>query len=135
VTDNQAAIDMVQRIPAFEQDFTLNHYQDIIKATDRPGLESFGADGTTPLWYYALGLGGESGEFVDKVKKVYRNSQGELDSSATLALAYELGDVLWYLSRAAAKLNLTLAQVAKLNIFKLSDRAKRDVIRGEGDNR
>jgi NTP pyrophosphatase (non-canonical NTP hydrolase) len=126
---------MVKRLPTPKQDFTLNHYQDIISATDRPGLESYGSDGTSPLWYYALGVGGEAGEFVDKVKKVYRNKHGELDSDTVLALAYELGDVLWYLSRAAAKIGYTLSEIACLNVGKLSDRAHRGVIRSEGDTR
>jgi NTP pyrophosphatase (non-canonical NTP hydrolase) len=52
-----------------------------------------------------------------------------------LEIAKELGDVLWYLSQIATELNLSLEQVAQLNIEKLFDRETRGVIKSEGDNR
>lgn len=138
--DKQAAIDMENQLPDDLGELHMNHYQEIIAASDFPdpahtGPVSLEADGRYPLWYYALGLVGESGEAADKIKKIYRNEAGVLTSENTLALAYELGDALWYLTRIAAKVNLTLGQVAGLNVLKLSDRAKRDVLRSSGDAR
>jgi NTP pyrophosphatase (non-canonical NTP hydrolase) len=49
--------------------------------------------------------------------------------------AYELGDVLWQLARAAKELNMTLEDVAVMNIQKLTDRKERNVIKGNGDIR
>ena len=81
--------------------------------------------------YHCLGLAGEAGEFVDKIKKSWRN-QAPLDRDAALR---ELGDVLWYITACARDLGSSLEEVASLNIAKLADRAARGVIKSEGDNR
>ena len=87
------------------------------------------------LVYTALGLAGEAGEFVDKVKKLLRNNKGRLDKEQKEALIKELGDVLWYIAEAARQLGVSLEDVAKKNLLKLSDRARRGVLHSEGDNR
>jgi len=84
------------------------------------------------LSYYALGLNGEAGEVAELVKKAMRDSDGVVPNAK---MAKELGDVLWYLSRLAAKCGYTLEEIAELNIHKLRDRAERGVIRGSGDDR
>lgn len=81
--------------------------------------------------YPALGLAGESGEFADKIKKAWRNGT-LIDREAALR---ELGDVLWYVTVAARDLDSSLEEVARMNIAKLADRAKRGVIKSEGDDR
>ncbi|MEM1945035.1 MAG: nucleoside triphosphate pyrophosphohydrolase family protein [Nitrososphaerota archaeon] len=82
------------------------------------------------LEYTALGLASEAGEFAGKVKKAIRDNNYDLD-----AMAAELGDVLWYVARAAAELELYLSDVAMLNVEKLKSRKERNKISGEGDNR
>lgn len=83
------------------------------------------------LEYTALGLASEAGEFAGKVKKMIRDG-----STPNLeAMAAELGDVLWYVARAAAELELHLSDVATLNVEKLKSRKERNTISGEGDNR
>jgi NTP pyrophosphatase (non-canonical NTP hydrolase) len=47
----------------------------------------------------------------------------------------ELGDVLWHLSQIANDNDFSLSEIAALNIAKLTDRKKRDVIIGSGDER
>lgn len=91
------------------------------------------------LIYPALGLAGEAGEAVDKIKKYWRN-QGITASRALayedrLALIKEVGDVLWYIAALATELQIDLEDVAKINIAKLQDRKARNVINSEGDNR
>ena len=86
-------------------------------------------------WVYALGLTGEAGELADKIKKVYRDKGGVFKQDEREAIAKELGDVLWYLTRLGATLGFSLEQIAAMNIEKLFDRAKRGVINGSGDNR
>jgi NTP pyrophosphatase (non-canonical NTP hydrolase) len=81
--------------------------------------------------YHSLGLSGESGEFVDKIKKAWRN-QTPLDVPAALR---ELGDVLWYVTACARDLGSSLEEVARMNVEKLADRRARGVIKGEGDDR
>ena len=85
--------------------------------------------------YLSLGLAGEVGEVVEKVKKLIRNDKGVLTDETRKAMAAELGDVLWYLSQIALLLNVPFEDVAKINIEKLRDRYQRGVIKSEGDNR
>jgi NTP pyrophosphatase (non-canonical NTP hydrolase) len=59
---------------------------------------------------------GEHGDVMDEIEK-------------------ELGDVLWYLANLATDLGLSLGAIAQLNLDKLEDRKKRNVIKGEGDDR
>ena len=89
-----------------------------------------------PAWVYlALGLAGESGEVVDKIKKVVRNKNGVFSDDDKLELQKELGDVLWYLGQLCEELGLSLDEVAKMNRAKLEDRKARGVIKSRGDNR
>lgn len=74
--------------------------------------------GDDSLAILALGLAGESGEFADIVKKHLGHGH-PLDDDKALK---ELGDVLWYVARAAAKLGFTLDDVAAANIAKLRKR-------------
>jgi NTP pyrophosphatase (non-canonical NTP hydrolase) len=80
--------------------------------------------------YPALGLAGESGEAVEKVKKYLRD--GRLDRAG---LIKEMGDVLWYLSALSRDVGTTLGEVANRNLLKLADRQRRGTLSGEGDDR
>lgn len=91
------------------------------------------------LIYPALGLNGEAGEVAEKIKKLWRN-QGETGASGLSAekkeeLIKEVGDVLWYVNAMCRELGVPLEEVAAKNAAKLSDRAARNVIKSEGDNR
>ena len=85
--------------------------------------------------YPTLGLVGEAGEVAEKVKKVLRDKNGKFDIESKVAIKKELGDVLWYLSNLCTELNLSLNDVAILNLEKLKSRATRGKISGSGDNR
>lgn len=91
------------------------------------------------LIYPTLGYVGEAGEFTEKVKKLWRNkgiTKGEdLSLPDQCELMKELGDGLWYIACLATQLNVSLDEIAQLNIAKLSDRLNRDVIASEGDTR
>ncbi len=82
------------------------------------------------LEYTALGLASEAGEFAGKVKKMIRDKT--YDTEAMIA---ELGDVLWYIARAAAELDVHLSDVAKDNVEKLKSRMERGKLKGSGDKR
>ena len=82
------------------------------------------------LEYTALGLASEAGEFAGKVKKMIRDKT--YDTEAIIA---ELGDVLWYVARAAAELDVHLSDVAKDNVEKLKSRMERGKLKGSGDKR
>lgn len=87
------------------------------------------------LIYPTLGLVGEAGEIANKVKKILRDSSGEMQEDARQNLISELGDVLWYIAALATDLNIELAEVASKNIEKLNSRKNRGTIGGSGDNR
>jgi NTP pyrophosphatase (non-canonical NTP hydrolase) len=85
--------------------------------------------------YPALGLVNEAGEVAGKIKKVFRDKNGEINEETREALKAELGDVLWYIAQVATELNLSLDDIAEYNIAKLYDRLERGKIQGDGDNR
>jgi NTP pyrophosphatase (non-canonical NTP hydrolase) len=85
--------------------------------------------------YPTLGLVNEAGEVAGKIKKVFRDKDGQISDETRQALKAELGDVLWYLAQVSTELGLTLDEVAEANISKLYDRLERGKIGGDGDNR
>ncbi len=89
--------------------------------------------------YPALGLAGEAGEAVDKIKKLWRNkgkfSGKDYNVEEAVELLKELGDVLWYIAAITTELGTELEIVADMNIRKLTDRNNRGVLKSEGDNR
>ena len=88
-----------------------------------------------PVIYPALGLVNEAGEVAGKIKKVFRDHDGQISEGTRQALKAELGDVLWYIAQVATELELSLDEIAEYNIAKLYDRLERGKIRGDGDNR
>jgi NTP pyrophosphatase (non-canonical NTP hydrolase) len=85
--------------------------------------------------HLVLGLVGEAGEIAEKVKKLVRDNNSDLAQLDRDDMAAELGDVLWYTAVLANFLGLSLDDVAQRNIDKLTDRQRRAVIGGSGDNR
>lgn len=85
--------------------------------------------------YPTLGLAGETGEVVEKIKKVFRDQCGNISEETKEAIKKELGDVLWYLAQIATELELDFSDVAESNIRKLFSRLERNRIHGDGDNR
>lgn len=85
--------------------------------------------------YPTLGLANEAGEVAGKVKKIFRDRNGEISETDRESLKQELGDVLWYLTQICTELNLTLEEVAEANLVKLFSRQTRGVIGGDGDVR
>lgn len=107
---------------------TFDEYEEIVAQTAiYPGA---GGGDVEALSYTALGLTGEAGEFAEKIKKFLRD--GFLDKPLA---AKELGDVLWYINAAGRELGYSLNDIAEMNVVKLLDRKKRDVLGGSGDTR
>ncbi len=94
-----------------------------------------GTGSTAALTYAILGLNGEAGEVAEKFKKILRDKGGVVSPEDRDAIKKELGDVLWYLSAISGELGLGLEDVAEGNISKLFDRAARNVLHGDGDDR
>lgn len=120
---------------------TLNDYQERAMVTCLPSCKND---------VYAInGLTAEVGEINDKVAKwvrkgicrieanhiVFNTSSEEEVAEYRKELAKEVGDCLWFLALLSKTLGYTLGEVGEMNIDKLKDRAMRNVIIGEGDNR
>lgn len=90
-----------------------------------------------PPWIYAaLGLAGETGEVLEKLKKVFRDEKDfHITEEKLHDLKKELGDALWYLSALANDLNLSLDDIAQTNLKKVDERIKNGTLRGSGDKR
>lgn len=82
------------------------------------------------IFYLSLGLTSEAGEIAGKVKKYIRD--GKLDPGA---IAYELGDVAWYLARLADAMGYTFEDILQINYSKLTKRKEEGVLHGSGDYR
>lgn len=130
-------------------------YQHIaIKSAIYPGRGTFFG-----LSYCAHKLAGEAGEFNDHLGKAMRDD-GIMDATVEYMfsadgvsrtvyrvivhglsperrnlLINELGDCLWYLSALAKELNISLGEIALMNLRKLQSRTERGVLQGEGDKR
>ena len=86
----------------------------------------------------ALGLGSETGEFVEIVKKMFL--QGKPPSEENIFhMKRELGDIMWYWITACSALDLDPFEVIKENQDKLEARygekfeVRRSEVRKEGD--
>lgn len=84
---------------------------------------------------WVMGIAGEAGELTDKWKKIVAYHDGKITKKDLGELAKEIGDILWYMALFTDRLGLSLDVIAQQNLAKLADRKKRNVIRGQGDNR
>jgi NTP pyrophosphatase (non-canonical NTP hydrolase) len=105
-------------------EYTLDEYQNHALATAVYPAK-------TALEYCLLQLASEAGEAAGKLAKALRKG-AYVDREA---LAYELGDVLWYVANTANVIGYDLSMIAEMNTEKLKDRTVRGVIHGDGDNR
>jgi len=88
------------------------------------------------LEYLALGLTSEAGEVSGKVKKLIRDGEDvEGFEMKKIAIASEIGDVLWYCAMMAKEVGVPLNDIMKENLKKLHGRKERGTLQGSGDNR
>jgi len=85
--------------------------------------------------YTTIGLANEAGECLGVVKKMMRDDGNVLTEEKRQKLIAELGDVCWYMARVCTELGVSMEDVFEMNMKKLEDRLKRNVIQGSGDNR
>ncbi|KGI60746.1 MazG nucleotide pyrophosphohydrolase domain protein [Prevotella sp. DNF00663] len=85
--------------------------------------------------YPALGLSGETGEVADKIKKCIRDNDGVFDEAERKAVAKEMGDVLWYLAALSRDIDISLEEIARMNLEKVMSRQLRGKLHGQGDER
>lgn len=83
---------------------TINQYQDFAQKTDKSAV--LGLDGMN---FVFLGLFGEVGSLLSALKKKLRDKEGCV--AYQQLVIEELGDVLWYFSSAAARINIKLSDL------------------------
>lgn len=99
----------------------LNEYQTWIESRSTPRVNELG------IIYATLGLAGETGEVVEKVKKLLRSGQ-EPSTQDVEYFKYEIGDILWYVGKFCNIIGLTIEDVLEANVEKLNKRHKNDTI-------
>jgi NTP pyrophosphatase (non-canonical NTP hydrolase) len=111
----------------------LNRYSEFVQAvTSQPSnhltefqklLSSLDTAAVNPslLLTAAIGLGSESGEFQEIVKKIFFQGKPLTDESV-FHMKRELGDILWYWVNACRALNLDPNEVIAENVRKLESR-------------
>jgi len=110
-----------------------NDYQRECRKTD---VGTAAQDCLEPGWlYYVLGVAGESGEMMEKIKKLFRDKNGVIDDEFRDAIVKEMGDVQWYMARLADWFDIDFEVIFRTNIKKLQSRQKRNKLHGDGDNR
>lgn len=122
-------------------------YQNRAMATCMPSCDN--------ISYMLLNLVSEVGELAGKIAKPIRKEEMMIvknhlfavenwvmqpmesgnESDTKTELEKELGDILWQVAGIASVMGWNLEDVARLNLEKLADRQKRNVIAGDGDNR
>jgi NTP pyrophosphatase (non-canonical NTP hydrolase) len=85
--------------------------------------------------YTTIGLANEAGEVLGVVKKMMRDDGNVLTEEKRKKLIDETADVAWYMARICTELGISLEELFDVNVAKLEDRLKRNVIQGSGDNR
>jgi len=98
-----------------------NKYQELAQRTDNINTPRNEMESERALTNSALGVCGESGEFADIVKKIYHQGH-EFTEDMQYKMIEELGDILWYVAKAARVLGCSMEYVAVLNIDKLKKR-------------
>ena len=83
------------------------------------------------FFYPCVGLAGEVGELLNKVKKLARDN-AKIDRED---LKGELGDIMWYVSQISTELGIDMNDVVESNLAKLRSRQERGKLGGSGDDR
>jgi NTP pyrophosphatase (non-canonical NTP hydrolase) len=110
-----------------------NEYQ---KETRKTDLGTGPEHNISPTWlYYVLGLAGETGELIEKIKKHFRDDYGNMTKQREEQIVKEAGDVLWYLARLLDELGMDFDDIAETNLKKLFKRMEDKKIHGDGDDR
>lgn len=74
-------------------------------------------------------------QFHEDVVQLSTQRKAELQEQGADDIAAELGDVMWYASEVSRQIQISLQEVCERMTQKLADRAARNVIKGNGDNR
>ena len=123
-------IDKVQDQGGLQKAMTLDEYHERTRATWVQGDPNSEAERIANYARIGLGIAGEAGEVAELFKKTLRGQ----DFTKDMVLK-ELGDVIYYVARAAEFYGSNLQEVIELNVAKLEKRQQEKTIIGNGSNR
>jgi NTP pyrophosphatase (non-canonical NTP hydrolase) len=104
---------------------------DYTKLTDQTAIyPEAGTGSDLELYYLSLGLTSEAGEVAGKIKKLIRDQVLDIG-----AVAYELGDVFYYLCRLCDAIGYDPEDILTINMNKLLKRKETNTLQGNGDER
>ena len=112
-----------QKYTEFVDAVTSNESKDYIEFNYRCFEIQSGDDGIPihRLITAALGMGAESGEFTEVVKKIV--FQGKpVNEDNIFHMKRELGDIMWYVAQACMSLDTTIDEIIEMNVEKLQAR-------------
>lgn len=119
-----------QLIGRYSLFMTFDEYQKLALRTNLAKDDKF-----KELMQQVLGLADEAGEVQAVFKKWIRDQDADFGLLDTGRIKKEMGDILWYIAVIAHDLDMSLDDLAQLNIDKLTSRKERGTLRGSGDNR
>lgn len=96
-------------------------YLDFVRKAWRVGDPQWSRE-AQEITYTITSLMGEAGEIGNAWKKRLRDYGGELDEASRETIILECGDVLFYLTKLADLLGVTIEDVQDANIAKLVER-------------
>lgn len=82
-----------------------------------------------------LRLAISSGQMSETMGKVFRDKKGNPDAVDLQSLRGKSIEVFYWIQIISKDYGFTIADIARINIEKLEDRSRRNVLNGEGDNR
>lgn len=94
----------------------LEEYQDWVREN------VYGDDFGVPLLIMSNAFGGEAGELMNVIKKVYRDDKGVVTKARKQDIISELGDNIWYIAAICNEIGVTLDEVIENNIQKINER-------------
>lgn len=89
----------------------LREYQESARST-----AIYGKARVSNMIYPALGIVGECGEVVDKIKKMIRDDNCEITEDRKNGIEKELGDCFWYLANICCETNHDLSMMRAMRI-------------------
>src|SRR5258708_1284706 len=93
-------------------------FDEYLEQSKRTAVELDEKNKIPQLVMSGLGTAGEAGEVADEIKKIVFHDHPINKEK----LMKEMGDVLWYLARVCAILDVSFNEVAKMNVDKLKTR-------------
>lgn len=142
----------MSQIKPEELDALFNNYQASCKETNKyPAIAaeivksehlSTGTESILNFLLLGTGIAGETGELVEKFKKVIRDKKYTIENGKVVItpsyrtfVVKEFGDLFYYLGQAMMELDISMSEVLKANLNKVHTRNETGKVHGDGDER